>query len=86
MGTTLVSGTTTYSAWLARSHVQPSTSAPVSATTPAKSLPWPEGNVAAKRSAGAPERIAASPGLIPAALTLTRTWLGPAAGPATSAR
>lgn len=39
LGTTCVSGTRTYSAWPARSHVQPSNSAPVPTTTPAKSLP-----------------------------------------------
>src|ERR1019366_6949874 len=51
----LATAATAYSAWLARLSVQPRTSSPgenavtpwpASATTPARSLPWPEGNVA----------------------------------------
>ncbi|PQM49227.1 hypothetical protein C1Y40_00554 [Mycobacterium talmoniae] len=80
-------GTATNSAWLARALVNPSTSsptanvstpAPSSATTPARSLPCPDGKVAGNRSCSAPLRIIASPGLMPAALTRTTTC--PAAG------
>src|SRR5690242_17379624 len=48
-------GTSTNSAWLARVSVQPSTSSPtanpvtpspIAWTTPARSVPWPDGNVA----------------------------------------
>ena len=75
--------TATWLAWLDRSHEYPSTSSPgahavtpspTSVTTPARSLPWPEGNAAGKRSSSRPWRMAASPGLIPAALTATTTW------------
>src|SRR5438046_923308 len=55
-----------------------SASAPMSATTPARSLPWPDGKLAGQRSCRKPCRIIASPGLMPAAFTSTRTW--PAAG------
>ena len=56
--------TTTYSAWLARLSVNPITSSPAanpvtpsptSSTTPARSLPCPDGNVAGHRFAGAVE-------------------------------
>src|SRR5438128_6750414 len=57
-----------------------------SSTIPARSLPCPEGNVAGHRLAKAPSRIAASPGLIPAAFIRTRTWLGPGTGRSTSTR
>src|SRR5689334_17522892 len=60
------------------------TPGPVSATTPARSLPWPDGNVAGHLACSRPSRILASPGLIPAALTCTSTWLGPGAGFGTS--
>src|SRR6478609_4711668 len=50
-----------------------STPAPVSATTPARSLPWPDGKVAGHRSCRKPCRIMASPGLMPAAFTSTST-------------
>src|SRR5580692_12738334 len=60
------------------------TALPTSSTRPARSLPCPEGNVAGHRLAKAPSRIAASPGLIPAALIRTRTWLGPGTGRSTS--
>src|SRR5205814_1910520 len=72
----------TNSAWLARSSVKPSTSSPwtnastsgpTCATTPARSLPCPDGNRAGHWSPSAPERILASPGLMPAAFTATRT-------------
>src|SRR5258705_4489649 len=80
-------GTTTNCAWLARLSVKPSTSSPTpkvstpsptSASPPAISLPCPDGNVAGQRSCIAPRRIIASPGLIAAAFTSTRT--SPAAG------
>ncbi len=84
---------TTYSAWLDRVSTQPITSSPGAnvvtsgpsrSTTPAKSLPCPEGNVAGQRSCSAPSRIFASPGLMPAALTLTRTSPRPGSGTGTS--
>ena len=68
--------------WLARVSTQPITSsptgqvrtaAPTSSTTPARSLPWPDGNVAGHWSRNTPIRIAFSPGLIPAARTRTST-------------
>ena len=89
----LVASTRTYSAWLARLSVKPMTSSPaenpvtsgpVSATTPARSLPWPDGNTAGHRECSSPSRILASPGLIPAASTWTRTWPGPGTGRGTS--
>src|SRR5580658_9836912 len=92
-GTRLPDSTTTNSAWLALSLVNPMTSSPTatfdtpgptSSTTPARSLPCPEGNVAGQRSANSPFRIEASPGLMPAALTRTRTCPGPAIGRSTS--
>src|SRR6202034_3499855 len=60
------------------------TPGPTSSTTPARSLPWPEGNVEGQRSANIPLRIEASPGLMPAALTRTRTFPGPGIGRSTS--
>ena len=87
------SSTTAYSAWLARLSVKPMTSSPtanpvtpgpVSATTPARSLPSPDGNVAGHMACSRPSRIFASPGLIPAALTCTSTWPGPGSGVGTS--
>src|SRR5882757_7138472 len=75
-------GTVTYSAWLDRRLENPMTSSPTakpvtpepsSATTPARSLPCPDGNVAGNRSCTAPARMAASLILMPAALTSTRT-------------
>src|SRR5579859_7932561 len=62
----------------------PVTPSPVRATTPARSLPCPDGNVAGHRSCSRPARTLASPGLIPAALTWTRTWPGPGSGVGTS--
>src|SRR6185312_3169465 len=63
---------------------KPVTPAPVAATTPARSLPCPDGNVAGHRECSRPSRILASPGLIPAALTWTSTWPGPGTGVGTS--
>jgi hypothetical protein len=60
------------------------TPGPTSSTMPARSLPWPDGNVVGQRSANIPFRIEASPGLIPAALTRTRTVPGPGDGRSTS--
>src|SRR5215831_16896805 len=57
---------------------------PVAATIPARSVPSPEGNTAGHRACSRPSRILASPGLIPAAFTRTRTWPGPGAGWGTS--
>ena len=80
---------TTYSAWLDRVSTQPITSSPAAtvvtpgprrSTTPAKSLPCPDGNVAGHRSCSAPSRIFASPGLMPAALTRISTWPGAGLG------
>src|SRR5215468_5209840 len=62
----------------------PVTPGPGSATIPARSLPWPDGNTAGHRECSSPSRILASPGLIPAALTWTRTWPGPGTGRGTS--
>src|SRR5208282_6740852 len=62
----------------------PVTPGPVSATTPARSLPCPDGNVAGHLACSRPARILASPGLIPAALTWTSTWPGPGTGFGTS--
>jgi hypothetical protein len=82
-----------YSAWLDRLSVKPMTSSPaenpvtsgpVAATTPARSLPSPDGNVAGHLACSKPSRILASPGLIPVALTWTRTWPGPGTGCGTS--
>src|SRR5450759_3884622 len=93
-GTRSPASTMTNSAWLARLSVNPITSSPTASAaasdvykrqTPARSLPWPEGNVDGHRSARAPARIFASPGLIPAALTLTRTCPRPGTGRSTSA-
>src|SRR6185437_529064 len=63
---------------------KPVTPDPVAATTPARSLPCPDGNVAGHRECSRPSRILASPGLIPAALTWTSTWPGPGTGVGTS--
>src|ERR1700733_4362619 len=92
-GTRSPAPTTTNSAWLDLSLVNPMTSSPTaivvtpgpsSSTIPARSLPCPEGNVAGHRSANSPFRIEASPGLIPAALTRTKTSPGPGTGRGTS--
>src|SRR5947199_10627344 len=64
---------------------KPVTPAPSRATTPARSLPCPDGNVAGHRLAYTPVRIATSPGLIDAARTCTSTCPGPGSGRATSA-
>src|SRR5437879_1364571 len=65
--------------------VNPITPWPARATTPARSLPCPDGNVAGQRECSRPSRILASPGLMPAALTRTSTWPGPGSGMGTSA-
>src|SRR6202167_3548830 len=92
-GTRLPDSTSANSAWLDLSLVNPMTSSPnatfatpgpTSSTTPARSLPCPEGNVEGQRSANIPFRIEASPGLMPAALTRTRTFPGPGDGRSTS--
>ena len=49
-------------------------------TTPARSLPSPDGKVAGNISCIAPTRMPASPGLIPAARTSTTTSPGPGDG------
>src|SRR5882757_7954583 len=86
-------GTVTYSAWLDRRMENPITSSPtakpltpepISATTPARSLPCPDGNVAGNTWRTAPERIAASLILMPAARTSTRTSPAPETGRGTS--
>src|ERR1700728_5349861 len=91
--TRLPVSTTTSSAWLDLSLVNPMTSSPTakfatpgptSSTMPARSLPCPEGNVEGQRSANNPFRMEASPGLMPAALTRTRTLPGPGDGRSTS--
>ena len=56
------------------------TALPTASTTPARSLPCPEGNVAGHCLAKAPSRIAASPGLMPAAFIPMRTCCGPGTG------
>src|SRR6266566_2379712 len=63
----------------------PVTPWPARATTPARSLPCPDGNVVGQRECSRPSRILASPGLMPAALTRTSTWPGPGSGMGTSA-
>src|SRR5260370_10042709 len=63
---------------------KPLTPDPVWATTPARSLPCPDGNVAGHLACIRPARILASPGLIPVALTWTSTCPGPGAGVGTS--
>src|SRR5580658_1215111 len=92
-GTRLPDSTSTKSAWLDLSLENPMTSSPTAtfvtpgptcSTTPARSLPCPEGNVEGQRSANNPLRMEASPGLMPAALTLTRTFPGPGVGRSTS--
>src|ERR1700761_9640928 len=60
------------------------TPGPTLATTPARSLPSPDGNVAGHMECSRPSRILASPGLIPAALTWTSTWPAPGSGCGTS--
>src|SRR6266436_2445224 len=62
----------------------PVTSGPSCVTTPARSLPSPDGNIAGKRACSEPSRIFASPGLMPAALTWTSTCPGPGGGVGTS--
>src|ERR1035438_4568673 len=52
--------------------------------TPARSLPCPDGNVEGNMFDTAPVRIAASLGLMPAALTCTRTCSTPGTGRSTS--
>ena len=61
------------------------TPGPTAVTTPARSLPSPDGKVAGNISCIAPVRMAASPGLIPAARTSTTTSPGPGDGMSTSA-
>src|SRR5258705_12458248 len=56
----------------------------IPAAPPARSLPCPDGNVAGNRSRTAPERIADSLILMPAALTSTRTSPAPGTGRGTS--
>src|SRR5260370_21495042 len=63
---------------------KPVTPEPISAATPARSLPCPDGNVAGNRSRTAPERITASLILMPAALTSTKTSPAPGTGRGTS--
>lgn len=53
-------------------------------TTPARSLPCPEGNVAGRRACSAPSRMCASPGWMPAARTSTSTCAGPGTSRGTS--
>jgi hypothetical protein len=65
-------------------HLELLDPSPTSSTTPARSLPCPEGNVAGQRSCMRRSQIAASPGLIPAAFTLTSTCLTPGTGRSTS--
>src|SRR6185437_760468 len=92
-GARFAASATTYSAWLDRVSTQPITlsptavvvtSGPSCSTTPAKSVPCPDGNVAGQSSCRAPSRIFVSPGLMPAALTLTSTCPGPGSGTGTS--
>src|SRR6201996_2492536 len=93
LGARFAASATVYSAWLERRPTQPITSSPGAtvvtsgpslSTTPAKSLPCPDGNVAGHMACSDPVRILASPGLMPAALTLIRTWPGPGSGTGTS--
>src|SRR6202521_316536 len=63
---------------------KPLTPLPSSVTTPAKSLPWPDGNVAGNMWCNAPLRITASLGLMPVAFTSTRTSPAPGTGRGTS--
>ncbi len=93
LGTTWSPGRLTASAWLDRSSLQPitssptatsSTPSPTSLTTPARSLPCPDGKVAGQRSWRRPLRIDASPGLTAAATTSTTTRPGPGRGRGTS--
>ena len=60
--------------------VKPLAPEPSSATTPAKSLPWPDGKVAGNMWCNAPVRITASLGLMPAALNLDQHFAGPRYG------
>src|SRR5580692_7813593 len=62
----------------------PPTPAPTSSTTPARSLPCPEGNVDGNSFDTAPVRMAASLGLMPAAFTRTSTCPSPGTGRSTS--
>src|SRR3954469_15035152 len=93
LGVNWFAGTVTYSAWLDRRLENPMTSSPTakpvtpepsSATTPARSLPCPDGNVAGNISRTAPARIAVSLILMPAALTSTRISPAPGTGRGTS--
>ena len=88
-----VTGTETSSAWLDRSSDQPSTASPdanwltpppTATTSPARSLPCPDGNVEGNVSAARPTRTNTSPGLILAAFTATTTRPGDATGSSTS--
>ena len=90
---TCVTGTLTNSAWLARWSVQPHAASPTakpcapgpsSATTPARSLPSPDGKVAGQSSWRKPSRIPISPGLIAAAFISTSTSPAPGEGRSTS--
>src|SRR5271166_1006218 len=87
-------GTAVWVAWLDRRKLNPSTSSPTAnsvtsgptaLTTPARSLPSPEGNVAGNISCTAPTRMPASPGLMPAARTSTTTSPVPGDGMSISA-
>ena len=51
---------------------------------PARSLPCPDGKVDGHSCANNPSRTLASPGLMPAATTRTRTWPAPGSGAGTS--
>src|SRR5580700_1005202 len=93
LGVRSPASTRTSSAWEARLLLNPITSspgenpptrAPTSSTTPARSLPCPDGNVDGNSSATAPARITASLGLMPAAFTRTRTCPSPGTGRSTS--
>ena len=90
LATSCVTGTETNSAWLARSSDQPSTASPTEkpvapspseTISPEKSLPSPQGKVVGYILSSAPMRIAISPGLIAAALTLTIARPGIGCGP-----
>jgi hypothetical protein len=93
LGVRSPASTTTSSAWEARLFVNPITSspgekpptpAPTSSTTPARSLPCPDGKVDGNSAAIAPVRMTASLMLMPAAFTRTRTCLAPGTGRYTS--
>src|SRR6202034_2906919 len=57
---------------------------PSSSTTPAKSVPSPQGKLVGKRDSNSPSLIAISPGFIPAAFTATSSSRGPGTGRSTS--